>query len=621
MAARYIFAVYGQSAEEKYGTNAMLSGAEYVSSDFLASFFSTENYRTGIPQRIVWEGNLGIILHGIVFPYKCSIDEFDENPDIVLKSILAKHQNDPYNIPNEFINGSYVGFVIDKMNNCFYAFTSFLNSIPLYYCVLNGDLIVSTDFNRIAKVCGKSISGFSIGLVEYYHLGTNLSDHTALDGIFTVPIGAYIKFDGSSIVSDFYYTFPNENLHLSFDDAVDSFQEIWKRNLSSLDSNRFKFGLGLTGGVDSRLILAGWPSKKNLITFTGGHDQHPDYLLASHIMSKIGLKHNHFLEDYSKSKKLEGYSKILMMADNPLHLNNAQIIDQYLFRARMGFTFELTGLTEFLGGVYHYTSRASVRNLIKSTLPVKISKIANENQYNEVLKMGVRENMFNDIFSLLTNHQNSLYDTLNQKFIKSLKRQLNADDQFEIFIERFRHVYKMANLLTWARLPGRYYNELIAPSLNIELTDFGARLPLGYRDNRRLLLTWLKRYEPELSSFVLTGTIFSPQTPWLFHKMLNPYIKAFNAIGFKVPYLQWYQTKRKSNPTLQNTMQFSQFQDKVCQNSEFMQDAIFESLYQNSKNDKLRRWRLFNIAMTYNRINYNDSDYEKFIYNQYNQCV
>lgn len=618
---RFILASFSPFISHNSPEVAALSGAEQSFGEANVWFFANENYPTGIPNRIVWNNHLGIVLHGIVFPKSCSIDHFAANPDPVLKEILAKHMDAPEYIPYEFSNGSYVGFIIDSKKGTFYAFTSFLNSIPLYYCLHKEILYVSTDLQRLAKLCRKSLSGLTGGLIEYYHLGTNLSVNTAISGLFSVPKGAYIKFDGKKLETDYYYILPSDEANISFSDTVDAFDVLWKQNLSALNSQKFRFGLGFTGGVDSRLILAGWPEIDNLITFTGGSPNNPDYILAHHIAEKLGIAQNHYLEDYTHADKLKGYADVLKISDNPLLQNSSHFMDQFLFRKSMGFTYEFIGLTEFLGGVYHYTSRTSLSGLIKSSLPVtKLAKVSGKEAYMEAVRLGVRENMFEEILQLLDSGKRNEYASLSYETIDLIKNQVNANDVFETFIERFRHIHKMANLLTWNKLPGRIFNELISPSLNIQLTDFAAKTPLRYRDQRRLLLAWIKRYHPGFAGFVLSGSIFNPGNPWIFHKTFNPAIKSLNALGFKIPFLQWY-LNRQNDMVLQHRVEFDIFQDTICQNSDFLRSTEFGQLQESHQKHKLRRWRLFNIALLEKRINLDDQQYEDFISQAYEKSM
>jgi hypothetical protein len=584
-----------------------------------AGFFINEKYKTGIPQRIVWEGNLGIVLHGIVFPKNTSLDDFADNPDPILKAILAKHQNAPHNIPYEFDNGSYVGFVIDKNHHSFYAFTSFLNSIPLYYSLLENQLFVSTDLNRLSKICGKMIIEATNGLLEYYHLGTNLSAETVVSGIRAVPKGAFIRFDGELLRWEYYYVMPNADKANSFNQIVDEFAYLWEENLKAIDSNAFKFGLGFTGGIDSRMILAGWPDKTRLIMFTGGQPLHPDYLIADRITRKLGIKSNHHLEDYRQSDKLRGFKDMLFLSDNPSLITSVYFMDQFKFRETLGFQFELLGLTEYLGGTYHYKSRASLKSTIEMTLPLKTNIIRHTtiNDFFVLIKLGLREDVYSEVLGLLSNNQKLSYEHYIADMVQLVNRQIISDHTVETYLEQFRHIHKMANLLTWSRLPGRNYTERLSPSMNIELTDFTARIPLKHRENRKILLAYLKRYHPELSNFVLTGSVFNANTPWLFHKLLNPYIKVLNAKGFKIPYLQWYIQKGKLFNALQNTKQFTCFQKSICEDSDFLKNTIFWPLYQNYNDHPKRLWRIFNIALLEKRINSNDQGYGDFLDNHF----
>jgi len=619
---KYILASIGKNTPPNISLSPLLKSAEYILKDTDYSFFINEKYSTGIPERIIWLGNIGILLHGIVFPRNSNLDTFASDPDRVLREILEKHTEDLHNIPYEFISGSYVGFVIDKEKKTFYAFTSFLNSIPLYYCDHNDSLLISTDLNRLAKISGKTINQITNGIIEYYHLGTNLSECTGIDGIYAIPKGAYVCYDGSKVTMDYYYRFPSQIRNLSFDDAVAEFKEIWEKNLKALTSKKFRSGLGLTGGVDSRLIFAGWPDQNSLITYTGSHKLHPDYLLARQLTGKIQASENHNLENYSHSDKLKGYAETLLNSDNPLMLNAVFFTDQFLFRKSLGLTYEFIGLTEFLGGVYHYISRSSLAEVFKMIMPVRYHSISNESadSYFSLIKMGLRDHIFEEINGKLTDAQNSGYHQLLQEMITQVRDQMNSGSIIETFLERFRHTHKMANLLTWSRLVGRSYNEMLSPSLNIEMTDFAACLPLKYRDNRKLLLTYLKRYHPELSSIVLTGSILSAKHPWIFHKLLNPFIKSFNALGYRIPYYQWYLKYRKSQQNLQDTAAFSKFQHSVCEDSSFLQSNYLGSLYEEYKTDSKRLWRLFNIVMLERRINLCDEEYSEFVYKHLNHA-
>jgi hypothetical protein len=145
----------------------------------------------------------------------------------------------------------------------------------------------------------------------------------------------------------------------------------------------------------------------------------------------------------------------------------------------------------------------------------------------------MREDVFDEAADMLSSQNRDSYSGHLHEMVEMVNKQIITDHTVETYLEQFRHIHKMANLLTWSRLPGRSFNERISPSMNIELTDFTARIPLRLRENRKILLAYLKQYHPDFAQFVLSGSVFNAKAPWLIHKMFDPYIKAFNAKGLK----------------------------------------------------------------------------------------
>jgi len=187
----------------------------------------------------------------------------------------------------------------------------------------------------------------------------------------------------------------------------------------------------------------------------------------------------------------------------------------------------------------------------------------------------------------------------------------------ETFLERFRHIHKMSNLLGWSVLCKRRINEILSPSMNIEMTNFACKIPLELRDSRKIELSYLKRFHPETSKFVLSGYIFSANSPWIIYKLLSNYIKSLNAIGIKIPFFQWY---IKSNNFLKSrtSPEIKEFQKKICSSASIIKDSIFNRLFLQYSNDSMRLLRLFNIAMLQMRLEKGEDNLKEFLVEQLN---
>ncbi len=187
----------------------------------------------------------------------------------------------------------------------------------------------------------------------------------------------------------------------------------------------------------------------------------------------------------------------------------------------------------------------------------------------------------------------------------------------ETFLERFRHIHKMANLLTWSLISKRRINETLSPSMNIEMTNFACKIPLELRDMRKLELSYLKRYHPETAKFILNGYIFSANSPWIIYKLLSNYIKSLNAIGLKIPFLQWYLKTNNFTP-LEKLPEIIEFQKIICKNSDIIKDTFFNKPFLLYSNDPIRLMRLFNIALLKMRLEKGEDNLKDYLIEEMN---
>ena len=571
-------------------------------------FYEQQVYNTGLLQKPVNNLDVTLLLHGIVFPWNVSLDEFSENPEYYLTEIIKKYRNKLTHIAHGFQNGSYCGALHDERKDEFIAFTSFLNTIPVYYAVFDNCLIVSNDLTLIAKITKAELK-LSLGMLEYYLQGTNLAGNNAFENIKTIPQGAYLRYDNGNIEVDFYYTMPNQEVNQSFAYYVEKFAEIWEDNVNVLNTRKFNYGLGLTGGIDSRLILAAMKNKNVPLLHTGGHSNNSDYLIANEIVQKINLT-NHVLEDYSNCNQLEGYAEYCSQFDNPFN-NNAYFIKQKSdFRKNNNLTFDIIGLTEFLGGEYHYQDRKSILSTFKMSIPNKKHEIID---HDKLFELGLRNDVINfDSINVSSEMiQNYLYDIDITR--NNIMKQLGYPKFIETFLERFRHVYKMNNLLTWSSLPTRRNCENLSPSMNIQMTEFTARIPLEYRDARRLIWRYMNLFHPEISKIILNNYTLSIKSPWVLFKTTSHFVKAFNATGGKIPYIQWY--KKKDNyQSIYEMQEVNEFHRRICGKSNVVKEFISDF----GKLNNIQLKRLFNIALLEKRLQLGEDKLRQYLLEEMN---
>jgi hypothetical protein len=152
----------------------------------------------------------------------------------------------------------------------------------------------------------------------------------------------------------------------------------------------------------------------------------------------------------------------------------------------------------------------------------------------------------------------------------------------------------------------------MSPYFNIELTDFSCRIPLELRDARRILLAYLKRYHPETAKFVLSNYIFPANSSWRVYRSLFNYIIVLNALGFKIPFFQWY-IKKHSFPNIYKQHIIYRFQQLVCRDSDFINDTFFKKILNKFPHDKVRLMRIFNIAVLNKRLELDEDSLKDYL--------
>jgi hypothetical protein len=592
---RFILALMGESRlEMKQKVATTVPGMKLLHTDSDVDMYSSGSGLAHLKDELAEFQSLALMMHGVAFPreeYRTS----DTQTPSALNGCLRSYSTRMKELPLAFANGSYVLIASDTSTRTGYAYTSFLNSIPLYYTVSRGCLAISTDLVFLAHLTDRTIDNLDAGLLEYYVLGTNLSTATGIDGVYSLPKGAWLSYHQGRLQTGFYHILPPEESGVGFDECVERFAGIWSGTMDTIQSTNVPYGLGLTGGIDSRLILAGMRDKKTPLLFTGSNTDHPDWLLAKYMTERLGLK-NHVLEDYTNSDKLLGFAQYCSLSDNPLHVNHLYYMDKLMFRVKHGMAFELIGLTEFLGGVYHYRDRRSCLDTLRMSGPLRKHSYESDNGLtNRLILMSLRNQTHESDLGHIPDGDD-LFQGIMTGISELLISQLGDVRDEESFLERFRHIHKMANLLTWSHLANRRYLECFSPSMNVELTDLACRIPLKHRENRKLLFAYLKKYHPELAIYPLSGYIFSPNAPWIVYKLLAPQIKAMNHLGIKVPYKQWY--IRKGNfKDIDAMPEVYEFQRRVCRLSPIVVDSSLGEFLNQHPGDHTRLMRCFNIAL------------------------
>ena len=157
------------------------------------------------------------------------------------------------------LNSDFAGILLDDENNTVSFFTDRLGSRPLYYTWADdGSLVFSSTVQSLVhhpQITPEFDPDF---LSEFLHYGRSLGIYTPLKNVYQLPPASVVTFNKTGEkVGEWTYWWPNLSpKDKSFGAFVDEFTETLDKAVRERLSEEQPGGLLLSGGVDSRAILA-----------------------------------------------------------------------------------------------------------------------------------------------------------------------------------------------------------------------------------------------------------------------------------------------------------------------------------------------------------------------------
>jgi asparagine synthase (glutamine-hydrolysing) len=195
------------------------------------------------------------------------------------------------------LNGQFHGLLVDKRTGTVKLFNDRYGLRRLYYYEADDTFYFASEAKAILAVRPESRSVDPQGLGEFIALGCVLEDRTLFRGIKVLPIGSAWIFRNGVLESRGKYFSPEEwegQSRLEPEPFYRGVKEVFSRNLPRYFAGPGKVGFSLTGGLDTRMILA-WlkpdPGSMPTYTFAGAYRDSRDVRIARQVAKVCGLTH------------------------------------------------------------------------------------------------------------------------------------------------------------------------------------------------------------------------------------------------------------------------------------------------------------------------------------------
>lgn len=197
------------------------------------------------------------------------------------------------------IKGLFCGIYYDKEENDLYFFSDKYGNIDLFYYWNDDKIIISDNFTKILQEKNFSLKDIEIqSIYEFLYFEFPLFERTFIKHIKFVPIGTIFKINMNTLkfdayqYSDYRFKIKPEIDPNSYINKLDNLLDKATKRIKALNTQDTNYGLGLSGGFDSRLVaFYALKNKLNIKTFIFGEKGSDAYYISRKIAKKLNLEH------------------------------------------------------------------------------------------------------------------------------------------------------------------------------------------------------------------------------------------------------------------------------------------------------------------------------------------
>lgn len=195
------------------------------------------------------------------------------------------------------LNGRFHGFVADRMRATATLFNDRFGLQRLYYHEAPDAFYFAAEAKAILKVRPELRSLDERGLGEFIVCGCVLENRSLFSGIHVLPPGSAWVFRGGKLEKKANYFQPSEweeQEPLAPEAYYTQLRDVFVQNLPRYFNGEERIGVSLTGGLDTRIILAWHKAEPNSLpcyTYGSMYHDNQDVQLARRVAKIYGQQH------------------------------------------------------------------------------------------------------------------------------------------------------------------------------------------------------------------------------------------------------------------------------------------------------------------------------------------
>ncbi len=207
------------------------------------------------------------------------------------------------------LNGLFSAVVIDSHSRQSFLFNDRYGLERIYYYETTDATFFASEAKALLRVAPETRALDDESVAEYLAIGCTTGSRTLFRGVRLLEGGSIWTFDAAGIRKSRYFTPESWERQppMGSDEFQLAFEDTFRRILPRHFDARSQIGISLTGGLDTRMIMACLPATACppiCYTFSAQSQSTVDEVLAARVATACGLEHrvlrigDEFLSDY-----------------------------------------------------------------------------------------------------------------------------------------------------------------------------------------------------------------------------------------------------------------------------------------------------------------------------------
>ncbi len=247
---------------------------------------------------------LRFFIDGYIRDFNCAMPDVASQTENAIGLITKQ-----WPVPDS-ISGSFSSVIIEENTGEIVICNDAIGVYPLYYFAGEDEFYISNSLIWLGVFSEASIDEVGLFQRTYCPEFANIGSRTLLKNVKRLLPGEWIRFNKSGEIKKKKY---DNELYQNLSDSILPL-DYWiafKREISYCLAEEENVHIGLSGGMDSRLIIAGVPEGKNMSGHTYGQEDYYETLIAKRVAELYDAKfksYSHPELNFPSKEILEKYT-------------------------------------------------------------------------------------------------------------------------------------------------------------------------------------------------------------------------------------------------------------------------------------------------------------------------